>query len=151
MSGRTIAENKKARFDYLIEDTIEAGIALKGTEVKSLRVGAIQLKDSYAKIERSEVYLVGCHIAPYTAGNRFNHKPERVRKLLLRKREIKRMIGKVTERGFTLIPLKVYFNDRGIAKVLLGLGKGKAKQDKRQDIRERDLDRDARREVFGRS
>jgi SsrA-binding protein len=145
--GRVVTENKKARFDYFIEDTFEAGIALVGTEVKSIRNGSINLKDSYAKIEKGQVYLVGCHISHYFAGNRFNHDPERMRKLLLKKSEIRRLAGKVNERGFTLVPLKVYFNEKGLAKILLGLGRGKAKGDKRQDIKERDVNRDLRREL----
>ncbi len=147
MKPVTIAENRKARFDYEIAATYEAGLVLTGTEVKSLRARSVHLKDSYAKIEKGEVWLVGCHIAPYFAGNRFNHDPERVRKLLLKKREIKHLIGKVTERGYTLIPLRMYFNDRGKAKILLGLGKGRAKYDKRHAIKARDEKRDLAREM----
>ncbi len=146
MSGKVVTENRKARFDYVVEETIEAGMALQGTEVKSLRHGGANLKDSYAKIENGQVTLVGCHIAPYMAGNRFNHDPERPRQLLLKRKEIKRLIGKVAERGYTLVPLKIYFNDKGRAKVLLGLAKGKPKQDKRHDIRDRDVKRDLARE-----
>ena len=151
MNGRSITENKKARFDYVIEDSFEAGIALAGTEVKSLRAGAVNLKDSYAQIDEGELYLIGCHISPYSCGNRFNHEPERPRKLLLKKKEIRRLIGKISERGYTLVPLKMYFTQRGIAKVLLGLAKGKPKQDKRQEIKERDVKRDMARERFTRS
>jgi SsrA-binding protein len=149
MRSFVVTENRRARFDYEIEDTYEAGIELSGTEVKSLRNRAVQLKDSYGKILHGEVFLVACHISPYFAGNRSNHEPERPRRLLLKKREIRHLIGKVTERGFTLIPLKIYFNDRGRAKVLLGLGKGKAKYDKRKTIKERDEKRDLERDLHG--
>ncbi len=147
MSGKVVTENRRARRDYDIEETYEVGIVLTGTEVKSLRESGITLKDSYARIDHGEVFLVGTHIAPYSAGNRSNHEPERSRKLLLKKREIKRLIGKINERGFSLVPLKVYFNARGIAKILMGLGKGRAKHDKRQIIRERDVQREMEREI----
>ena len=147
MSGRIITENKKARRNYDIETTWEAGIALVGTEVKSLRAGGVNLKDSYARIIRGELFLVGCHIAPYSHGNQMNHDPERPRKLLMKKSEIRRLIGKINERGYTLVPLKLYFNDRGIAKTLLGLGKGRTHSDKRSLIRERDIQRDMAREL----
>jgi SsrA-binding protein len=150
VNGKTIAENRRVRHDYEIDETYEAGLALSGTEVKSLRESGINLKDSYAKIEKGEVFLVGTHIAPFSSGNRFNHNPERPRKLLLKRREIRRLTGKIAERGFTLVPLKVYFTQRGIAKVLLGLGKGKAKHDKRHAIRDRDIKRDMERELHNR-
>lgn len=147
MSARTITENKKAHRNYDIEATWEAGLALVGTEVKSLRAGGANLKDSYARIIHGELFLVGCHISPYSHGNQMNHDPERPRKLLMKKSEIRRLIGKINERGYTLVPLKLYFNDRGIAKVLLGLGKGRTHSDKRSVIRERDIQRDMAREL----
>ena len=147
MTGKIIALNRKARYNYEIEETYEAGIVLLGTEVKSLRNGGINLKDAYARIDNGELFLFNCHIAQYLQGNRNNHDPERPRKLLLKKREIRRLIGKTTEKGLTLVPLKLYFNPKGIAKVELGLGRGKANQDKRQTIRERDQKRDLAREL----
>lgn len=139
-----VVANKKARFEYEILETIEAGIVLKGTEVKSVRKRKVSINDAYAKIKNGEVFLVGMNIALYEMGNRFNHDPERERKLLLHRQEIKRLTGKLKEKGFTLIPLKVYFSN-GKAKVLLGLGKGKAKHDKRHAIQKRDADREMRR------
>ncbi len=147
MKGRTITENKKAYRNYEITDTFEAGLVLLGTEVKSMRSGGVNLKESYAKIVNGELFLVGCHIAPYSHGNMMNHDPERPRKLLMKKREIQRLIGKITERGFTVVPLKMYFNDRGLAKVQLGLGKGRTHSDKRAVIRERDVKRELEREM----
>jgi len=146
MKGRLITENRRARRNFHIETKYEAGIVLLGTEVKSIRSGAVHLKDSYAKIVGGELFLVGCHIAPYSHGNRINHEPERPRKLLMKKREIKRLIGKISERGYTLVPLKMYFNDRGIVKLSLGLGKGQTHSDKRATIRDRDIKRDLARE-----
>lgn len=139
-----VVANKKARFEYEIVETIEAGIVLKGTEVKSVRKRKVSINDAYAKIKNGEAFLVGMNIALYEMGNRFNHDPERERKLLLHRQEIKRLTGKLKEKGFTLIPLKVYFS-KGKAKVLLGLGKGKAKHDKRHSIQKRDADRELRR------
>jgi SsrA-binding protein len=147
MKSRTITENKKAHRNYDIEATYEAGLVLLGTEVKSLRAGGANLKDSYARIIRGELFLVGCHISPYSHGNQMNHDLERPRKLLMKKHEIRRLIGKINERGYTLVPLKMYFNDRGIAKVTLGLGKGRTHSDKRAAIRERDISRDLAREL----
>ncbi|NLM53963.1 MAG: SsrA-binding protein SmpB [Firmicutes bacterium] len=138
-----IAENRKARHDYHIEETIEAGIALQGTEVKSLRLGRVNLRDSYAKVENGEVFLHGVHISPYEQGNRFNHDPLRVRKLLLHKREIRRLIGKTREEGYTLVPTKLYFKN-GKCKVELALAKGKKLYDKRDAIARRDAERRAR-------
>ncbi|MCX7679483.1 MAG: SsrA-binding protein SmpB [Spirochaetes bacterium] len=136
--------NKKARFEYEIIETIEAGIVLTGTEVKSARKRKVSINDAYAKIKKGEVFLVNMNIAPYEMGNRFNHDPERERKLLLHRQEIKRLTGKLKEKGFSLIPLKVYFSN-GKLKVLLGLGKGKAKYDKRREIQKRDAEREMRR------
>jgi SsrA-binding protein len=141
---KIVCTNKTARHDYFITDTYEAGIVLQGTEVKSLREGRANLKDSYAQIKDGELFLVNCHISPYTHGNQFNHDPTRPRKLLLHKKEIRRLIGKVAEKGFTLIPLKIYFKN-GIAKVELGLAKGKKAYDKREDLKERDAQREVER------
>ncbi|MBN1296830.1 SsrA-binding protein SmpB [bacterium] len=146
MNGKTITDNKRAYRNYEIAATYEAGIVLVGTEVKSIREGGVNLKDAYARIIEGELFLIGCHIAPYTHGNRQNHETERPRKLLMKKREIQRLIGKINERGFTLIPLKMYFNPQGRVKVSLGLGKGKTHSDKRAAIRERDMERDVARD-----
>jgi SsrA-binding protein len=134
---KIIAQNKKARRDYLFFDAFEAGIMLTGTEVKSIRDGKINMNDSYAKIKNEEIFLINCHIAPYTHGNIYNHDPLRARKLLLKKQEIKKLIGKVTIRGFTIIPLKLYFKD-GKVKVEISLAKGKKFYDKREDIKKRE-------------
>ena len=147
---KVVGTNKTARHEYFITDTYEAGMILRGTEVKSLREGRVNLKDSYAQIKNGELFLVNCHISPYNYGNQFNHDPTRPRKLLLHKREIKRLIGKVAEKGFTLIPLKIYFKD-GKAKVELGLAKGKKVHDKREDMKERDARREMERALKGKS
>lgn len=138
---RVITTNRKARHDYHILDTIEAGVALQGTEVKSLRAGRINLKDSYAEIRDGELFLVGVHISPYEQGNRFNHEPERPRKLLLHKREILKLGLKAREKGLTLVPLRVYFKASRI-KVELALVKGKRAYDKRATIAAREAKRD---------
>ncbi len=143
---KTIATNRKARHQYHILETIEAGIVLQGTEVKSLRQGKVNLGDAYAKIKDGEVWLVEMHISPYEQGNVFNHEPRRPRKLLLHKREIKRLLGKVQERGLTLIPLRIYFK-RGRAKVELALAKGKRLYDRREDIKRRDEEREVSRSL----
>lgn len=142
---KVVAENRKARHDYFIEETLEAGIVLTGTEVKSLRSGKANIRDSFARVENGEVFLYDMHISPYEQGNRFNHEPKRPRKLLLHKHEIRRLIGKTREKGYTLIPLKVYFTAHGIAKVELALAKGKKLYDKREAIRERDAKREIER------
>jgi SsrA-binding protein len=144
MGEKLICQNKKAWHHYFIEDRYEAGIALQGTEVKSLREGKANLGDSYGKIEKGEIFLVDAHISPYNFGNRFNHDPLRTRKLLLHKKEIRRLIGKVQERGFTLIPLRLYFSD-GKAKVELGLAKGKRLFDKRESLKRKTMERDMER------
>lgn len=141
-----IVKNKKARFEYEILEYFEAGIVLNGTEVKSIRQKKISIQESYAKIKNSELFLTGMNITIYEMGNRFNHEPLRERKLLLHKYEIKRLIGKINEKGLTLIPLKVYIKN-GKVKVELGLGKGKALYDKRKTIQKRDLDREMQREI----
>lgn len=144
MAEKLICQNKKARFHYTIEDSLEAGICLLGPEVKSLREGKANLGDSYATIKNGEVFLVDAHISPYSHGNRFNPDPLRTRKLLLHKREIKRLIGKVQEKGFTLIPLRLYFSN-GKAKVELGLAKGKKLFDKREALKRKTMERDMER------
>jgi len=138
---KIIAENRKARYDYFIEDKVEAGLVLKGTEVKSLRQGRANLKDSYAKIRNGELYVHQMHISPYPFAYYDNHDPLRVRKVLLHKHEIKKLYGKLNERGFALIPLRLYFRE-GKVKLLLGLAKGKRQYDKRESIRRRDEKRD---------
>jgi len=144
MGEKLICQNKKAWHNYSIEDRYQAGIALLGTEVKSLREGRANLGDSYGKIKNGEVFLVDAHIDPYNFGNRFNHDPLRTRKLLLHKREIRRLIGKVQEKGFTLIPLRLYFSN-GRAKVELGLAKGKKLFDKRETLKRKTMERDMER------
>ena len=141
---KIICTNKKASHDYHLSETYEAGLVLLGTEVKSLRDGRANLKDSYASIDNGEVYLHNCHISPYSHGSDANHDPTRTRKLLFHKREIKRLVGKLQEKGFTLIPTKLYFKD-GIAKVELALAKGKRLYDKREDIKRRDAREDIER------
>ena len=136
-----IARNKKARFDYEIIETFEAGIVLKGSEVKSLRQKKASIQEAYARVKDGEVYITGMNIAVYEMANRFNHEPVHDRKLLLHRHEIKRLIGKVQEKGFTLVPLRLYFKN-GKVKVELGLARGKAKYDKRDSIKKREVDRE---------
>lgn len=138
---KVVAQNKKARHDYFIEQTLEAGIALSGTEVKSIRQGKVNLKDSYAAIDNGEVFLKGMHISPYEQGNIFNKDPLRDRKLLLNRYEINRLIGYVKQKGLALVPLQVYFK-RGKVKIELAVAKGKKMYDKRDDIAERDAKRE---------
>ncbi len=138
---KIIAQNRKARYDYFIEDELEAGLVLKGTEVKSLRLGKAHLKDAYARVKDGEVYVYQMHIGPYPFAYYDNHDPLRPRKLLLHKREIKRLYGKVNEKGFTLVPLKIYFKN-GKVKITLALVRGKRKYDKREAIRRRDEKRE---------
>jgi len=140
----TVATNRKARHDYFIEETVEAGVALKGTEVKSLRLGLANLTDSYVLIRSNEAFLFNANISPYTHGNIANHEPLRTRKLLLHKAEIVKLLWKMSQKGFTLIPLKIYFV-RGKAKVLIGLAKGKKSYDKRDTIKEKESKREVER------
>jgi SsrA-binding protein len=145
MSGKKIiCVNKKASHSYFIEAKYEAGLVLQGTEVKSLREGRANLKESYARIKHDEVFLYNCHISPYSHGNRLNHDPVRPRKLLLHKREIRKLFGKVAERGYTLVPLRLYFF-HGKAKLEVGLAKGKKLHDKRHAMKERDANREMER------
>ena len=142
---KDLITNRKARHDYHIEETYEAGIVLTGTEVKSLRDGRGNLKDSYAMINNGEIFLYNMHISAYDQGNRFNHDPTRTRKLLMHKREILKLFGYVKEKGYAIIPLRVYINERGKVKVELALAKGKKLHDKRRDIAKRDAERELRR------
>jgi SsrA-binding protein len=144
---KLISTNKKAYFNYEILETYEAGISLRGSEVKSIRDGRISLKESYAEIKDGEVFLVNCHISPYEPANRFNHEPRRERKLLLHRREIKRLIGKILEKGLTLVPTKVFINDKGKVKIEVSLAKGKRAYQKREIIKERDREREMRAEM----
>ena len=142
---KLIANNKKAYHDYFIEDKIEAGISLAGTEVKSLRQGKCSIKESFIRIEKGEVFIYGMHISPYEKGNIFNKDPLRVKKLLLHKYEINKIAGKIAEKGYTLVPLQVYFRG-SLVKVEIGLAKGKKLYDKRQDIAKKDQQREAEKE-----
>ncbi|KTR84924.1 SsrA-binding protein [Novosphingobium barchaimii] len=139
---KTVAENRRARYDYHIEDTYEAGIMLTGTEVKSLRFGEGSIAESYAEVKGRECWLVNSNVPEFSHGNRFNHEPKRPRKLLLREREIARLHGMVERKGMTLVPLSIYFNGRGRAKVELALARGKNAADKRSTIKERDWKRE---------
>ena len=142
---KLIANNKKAFFDYFIDDTYEAGIALVGTEVKSLRMGKCSLKESFIRIEHGEVFVYNMHISPYEKGNIFNKDPLRVRKLLLHRYEINKLMGRVAEKGYTLVPLKVYLKD-SLVKMEIGLARGKKLYDKRETIAKKDQQREAKRE-----
>src|SRR5215813_9981937 len=146
---KVVATNRKAYHDYEVLETYEAGIALRGTEVKSLRESRVNFKDCYAAVDNGEAWLIGCHISPYHHGSDANHEPERKRKLLLHRREIGRLLGKVAERGLTLVPLRLYFKE-GRAKVELGLARGKKLHDKRAAIREREAKRELAKETRAR-
>jgi SsrA-binding protein len=139
---KVVAENRKARFNYAIEDTVEAGISLTGTEVKSIRNGKTTIAESYADPKGGEIWLINANIPEYLQANRFKHEPKRPRKLLLHKKEINKLAGAVERNGMTLIPLKLYFNERGRAKLLLGLAKGKKLHDKRETEKKRDWNRE---------
>ena len=149
-NGKLIANNKKAYHDYFILDTYEAGIALHGTEVKSLRMGKCSIKESFIRVENGEMFIYGMHISPYEKGNIFNKDPLRVRKLLLHKAEINKMLGKTKEKGMSIVPLKVYFKG-SLVKVEIGLAKGKKLYDKRPDIAKKDQKREAERDFKVRS
>jgi SsrA-binding protein len=146
---KTICLNRRARHDYFIEETFEAGMVLMGSEVKSLRDGRANLKDSYVRILKGEALLLNAHISPYPAANQFNHQPTRTRKLLLHKREIRRLAGRISERGLTLIPLRLYFKN-GKAKAELGLARGKKLYDKRDTLRKRAVQREVERSLKSR-
>ena len=150
MVNKVVAQNRKARHDYFILDTLECGIVLTGTEIKSVRAGNLNLKDSYASMEKGELWLVGMHISPYEKGSYYNHEPTRNRKLLVHRNELIRLSGKTREKGLTLIPLSIYIKDGRKAKVELALAKGKTSYDKRDAIAERDAKRDMARATRGR-
>jgi len=143
-SSKLIAENRKARYEYFIQEDVEAGIVLTGTEVKSLRTGRATIGDAHAAEMQGALWIFNLNIPEYKAGNRFNHEPKRPRKLLLHQKQINKLLGQIKIKGLTLIPLKMYFNERGIAKILLGLGKGKKEYEKRETIKKRDWQREQR-------
>jgi len=146
---KAVATNRKAYHDYFIEEKFEAGIMLQGTEVKSLREGRVNLHDSYASVKGDEIFLHHCHISPYSHGNIMNHEPLRTRKLLLHRKEIDKLLGKTKQQGLTLIPLRIYFSKRGLAKVELGLAKGKKQHDRRESIKTREASREVERAMKG--
>jgi SsrA-binding protein len=146
MPDKTVAVNRRARFEYSVEETLEAGIVLTGTEIKSIRAGRANLAEAYARIERGEAWLIGAHIAPYEQGNRNNHEPTRTRKLLLHRDQIAELAGRTQAKGFTLVPLKLYIRD-GMAKLELGIARGRKAHDKRRVIAERDVRRELQRET----
>lgn len=141
MSTKLIVSNRKARYEYQVLDTLEAGLVLQGTEVKSLRAGRANLQDSFARFDRGELWLYNLHISPYEPGNRFNHDPLRPRKLLLHRRELRKLVGQVEQKGLTLVPLDLHFR-KGVAKVNLALARGKKLHDKREDVKRRDAERE---------
>ncbi|TDL78849.1 SsrA-binding protein SmpB [Peribacillus frigoritolerans] len=143
-TGKVLAQNKKANHDYAIEETYETGIVLQGTEIKAIRAGRVNLKDSFARVQQGEVFLHNMHISPYEQGNRHNHEPLRTRKLLLHRKEISKLIGLTKEEGYALVPLKIYLKN-GFAKVLIGLGRGKKKYDKREDLKKKEAKREVER------
>jgi SsrA-binding protein len=143
----TIALNRRARHEFSIDETFEAGIVLTGTEIKSIRAGKVNLSDAYARIERDEAWLIGAHIAPFDQANRYNHEPKRVRKLLLKRSEIDELLGKTKSKGLTIVPLRLYLTSRGRAKLELALARGKQLHDRRRDIADRDARRDVAREL----
>jgi len=145
--AETVAVNRKARHNYIISDTFEAGLVLTGTEIKSIRAGKANLSDAYARVEKGEAWLIGAHIAPYDAGNRYNHEPKRDRKLLLHRGEIDALIGRAAAKGLTIVPLRLYITAKGRAKVELGLARGKQLHDRRRDIAERDSRREVERDL----
>ena len=145
--GETISINRKARHEYTIEDTLEAGLVLTGTEIKSIRAGKVSLSDAHARVERGEAWLVGVHIAPWVTGDRWNHDVRRDRKLLLHRVQIDQLVGRIKAKGLTVVPLRLYLDDRGRAKVELGVARGKQLHDRRRDIADRDARRDMQREL----
>ncbi|MEW6224847.1 MAG: SsrA-binding protein SmpB [Chloroflexota bacterium] len=146
--GDTIAQNRRARHEFHVEDTFEAGIVLRGTEIKSIRAHKVSLADAYARIEKDEAWIIGLHISPYESTDvRFNHEPKRARKLLLHRSQIDELLGKTKAKGLTLVPLRIYINDHGKAKLELGLARGKQTWDRRREIAERDSRREMDRAV----
>jgi SsrA-binding protein len=144
---KTISLNRRARHEFTIDDTVEAGIVLFGTEIKSIRAGQVSLSDAFARIDRDEAWLVGAHIAPWEGGNRENHEPKRNRKLLLHRRQIDELLGKAKAKGLTIVPLRLYITERGKAKLEIGLGRGKQLWDRRREIAARDAKRDMDRDL----
>ena len=144
MPDKTIAVNRRARHEYAVDETLEAGLVLSGTEIKSIRAGRVSLAEAYARIEHGEAWLIGAHIAPYEQGNRNNHEPTRTRKLLLHRDQIAELVGRTQARGYTLVPLKLYIR-KGMAKLELGVARGKKAHDKRRTIAERDMRRELER------
>ena len=142
--GGILARNRRANFDYAIEDTIEAGVVLQGTEIKSIRAGKVQLREAFVQIRNDEAWIVNMHISPYDQGNRFNHDPVRTRKLLLHRKQIKQLIGKTQQQGYTIVPIQIHLKN-GFAKVLVGVGKGKKHYDRREDIKQKEAKRDVAR------
>jgi SsrA-binding protein len=144
---KTVAQNRRARHEYSIEDSFEAGIALTGTEIKSVRAGKVSLAEAYARIDRGEAWLIGATIAPWETGNRYNHEPGRDRKLLLHRTQIASLLTRTRAKGLTLVPLRMYISERGIAKLEIGLARGKQQHDRRRDIAERDARREVERAI----
>jgi SsrA-binding protein len=147
MTEKTVALNRRARHEFTIDETFEAGLVLTGTEIKSIRAGKVNLADAYARVERDEAWLIGAHIAPWAQGNRYNHEPKRIRKLLLHRSEIDELMGRAKAKGQTIVPLRLYLDRRGRAKVELGLARGKQLHDRRRDIAARDARREIAREL----
>lgn len=147
MGEQTVALNRRARHEYTIDETFEAGLALTGTEIKSIRAGKVNLATAYARIERDEAWLIGADIAPWAEGNRWNHEPKRTRKLLLHRSEIDELLGRAKAKGQTIVPLRLYITGRGKAKIELGLARGKQQHDRRREIADRDARRDVAREL----
>lgn len=145
--AETVALNRKARHNYEITDTFEAGLVLTGTEIKSIRAGKANLSDAYARVEKGEAWLVGAHIAPFEQGNRYNHEPRRDRKLLLHRSEIDQLMGRAAAKGLTVVPLRMFISDKGRAKLELGLARGKQLYDRRRDLQDRQARRDVEREL----
>ncbi|WP_172373018.1 SsrA-binding protein SmpB [Sporosarcina jiandibaonis] len=142
--GNILARNRRANFDYAIEDTLEAGIVLQGTEIKSIRAGKVQLREAFVQIRNNEAWIVNMHISPYDQGNRFNHDPVRTRKLLLHRRQINQLMGKTQQQGYTIVPIQIHLKN-GFAKVLVGVGKGKKHYDRREDLKQKEAKRDVAR------
>jgi SsrA-binding protein len=147
MTEKTVALNRRARHEFTIDETFEAGLVLTGTEIKSIRAGKVNLADAYARVEHDEAWLIGAHIAPWAHGNRYNHEPKRMRKLLLHRSEIDELMGRAKAKGQTIVPLRLYLDRRGRAKVELGLARGKQLHDRRRDIAARDARREIAREL----
>ena len=147
MGEKTIALNRKARYEFSIDETFEAGLVLTGTEIKSIRAGKVNLSDAFARVEHDEAWLIGADIAPWAQGNRSNHEPKRMRKLLLHRRQIDELMGRAKAKGQTIVPLRLYLTEKGRAKVELGLARGKQLHDRRRTIAERDARRDVAREL----